>query len=301
MESTVHIEPAVGNGFREVLIPSGKGRIALSLWEAKGDRPKGVVVFLAGTMTHPLFYSRFLSALAEGGYTVAGVHTAGHGRSPRTLKRYSFSDMEENCRDAINYVRSTYGGPIILMGSSQGGALASSVAASLPEGEIAALFAHNILMPELPSSLSVTRYPMWLSPFYRLIPVLMRFFARIVPDLRLPIGFYLNPDRIFSDPGVRKAFYNDPEGLISYPLCFLSSLFSADMSALSDGSLKVPVTMIAVTGDPLFSFDYQKEVFGRLKAPGKRLLTIEEDVHLILNERVERVTPVILEALDTIG
>ena len=30
---------------------------------------------LPGTMTHPLFYDQFLTALAESGYNVIGVHT----------------------------------------------------------------------------------------------------------------------------------------------------------------------------------------------------------------------------------
>jgi len=44
-------------GYRETLIPSSGTRIALSLYESKKTDP--CVVFLAGTMTHPLFYDEF--------------------------------------------------------------------------------------------------------------------------------------------------------------------------------------------------------------------------------------------------
>lgn len=42
--------------YREVLIPSGDGLIVLSVWEAD-DPSAPVVVFIPGTMTHPLVYA----------------------------------------------------------------------------------------------------------------------------------------------------------------------------------------------------------------------------------------------------
>lgn len=68
------------------------------------------------------------------------------------------------------------------------------------------------------------------------------------------------------------------------------------MSGLRDGSITVPLTLIAVTGDPLFTREYQEEVFDMVSAPEKNLLLIREDVHLVFNERVEQVVPIILES-----
>ena len=44
--------------YREVVVCSAGTRIVLSVWDAPGGTP--VVLFLPGTMTHPLFYEEFL-------------------------------------------------------------------------------------------------------------------------------------------------------------------------------------------------------------------------------------------------
>ena len=61
--------------YRELLIDSGGLRVALSVWD--GDPAAPAVVFLPGTMTHPLIYEDFLDALNREGHTVVGVHLAG--------------------------------------------------------------------------------------------------------------------------------------------------------------------------------------------------------------------------------
>ena len=52
------------------------------------------------------------------------------------------------------------------------------------------------------------------------------------------------------------------------------------------------------TGDPLFTLSYSRLVYEQLVAPHKRLIELPVDHHLILNEKVDRVTPTILAALD---
>lgn len=44
--------------YREILIESAGVPIALSVWEP--ERPRGTVVFVPGTASHPLFYEEFL-------------------------------------------------------------------------------------------------------------------------------------------------------------------------------------------------------------------------------------------------
>ena len=83
----------------------------------------------------------------------------------------------------------------------------------------------------------------------------------------------------------------DPLGLTSYPVSFLSSLFATDMPALVDGSITCPVVAFVSMGDPLFTRGYSRLVYERLVAPGKQLVELPADHHLILNERIENVTP----------
>lgn len=285
-------ESAYGN-YSETLIESTGSKIALSIYEVGNEAP--CVVFLAGTMTHPLFYDQFLTVLAQNGFNVIGVHTVSHGKSPRERKLFTFQDLVQNARDAISYCIQTFNDNIVLMGSSQGGIVSMACAAA--DGRVKAVFPHNILLPSLTDSIQITRFPLFLKPFYHIIRRLMQMGARIVPNLPLPITFYLELDRVFAGSDLEAWIFSDPLTLSSYPLFFLASLFSADLSGMTDGRIGCPVVVITSTGDPLFPFAYCQKVFGRIVAPHKELLIFDEPYHLILNECVEMVTEPIVEKL----
>jgi alpha-beta hydrolase superfamily lysophospholipase len=267
--------------------------IALSIW--KGDPGAPAIVFLPGTMTHPLFYEELLDGLSHAGFNVVGVHFQGHGKSPRVERLFSFNDLVQNGRDAISYAIARFHSPILVLGSSQGGMVAMALAGS--DDRITAVFAHNILLPQLADSLRVTGFPQWLRPFHRVMVRLMSAAARVAPRVKIPFRFYLQEQRVFGVQWTHEQFYRDPLGRTSYPLAFLASLFSADMRCVSSGQIACPVVVIASTGDPLFPFDYIQRVYELIQAPSKELLVFELNAHLIFNECLEEVLPRLVEKL----
>jgi hypothetical protein len=70
--------------YREVVIRSAGAPVVLSVWNGSPGLP--AVLFLPGTMTHPLFHEEFLDALARARVTAVGVHAQGHGNSPRVRR-----------------------------------------------------------------------------------------------------------------------------------------------------------------------------------------------------------------------
>ena len=280
--------------YREVLIESAGTRIALSLYAAGEGCP--CIVFIPGTMTHPLFYDDFLTLLAGSGYNVAGVHLLSHGKSPRQKKLFTFADMLQNVRDTVTYCLDNINKNVILMGSSQGGIL--SLAAAAADNRIRAVFPHNVLIPSLKNSISVTSFPQFLKPFNSAVTALMRLAAGIAPATQIPLTFYLEMDRITKSQAIQEQFYSDPLNLTSYPLCFLTSLFTADLSKISDGSIKCPAVVIASTGDTLFSYSYCLEVFDKIAAPHKEMLVFDEPYHLIFNECPERIIGPVVQKLN---
>jgi alpha-beta hydrolase superfamily lysophospholipase len=280
--------------YREVLIDSAGTKIALSLYMAGEGCP--CIVFIPGTMTHPLFYDDFLALLAESGYNVAGLHLLSHGKSPRQKKLFTFADMLQNVRDTVTYCLDNISKNVILMGSSQGGIL--SLAAAGMDSRIKAVFPHNVLLPALGSSFYVTNFPRFLKPFQRLLTSTMKLAARVAPGLQLPPSFYLDFDRVSRSKELVELFFSDPLNLKYYPLCFLSSLFTADLSKVSDGSIKCPVVVIASTGDTLFPYDYCLEVFEKIAAPHKEMLVFDEPCHLIFNECPERIIGPVVQKLN---
>lgn len=279
--------------YSETLIDSAGTKIALSVYRGKKGAP--CVVFLPGTMTHPLFYDDFLTALAERGFNVVGVHFLSHGKSPRDRKAYTFDDMVQNVEDTISFCLDHFNSNPIVMGSSQGGILSMAVAAR--DSRIKAVFAHNLLLPTLKESISITNFPSWLKLFYGVFPPFMKRLARLMPGLQVPITAYLDWDRITSSSEIQEGFYRDPIGLTSYPLSFLASLFTADLTGITDGSIKCPVVVIASKGDPLFSFSYCSTVFEKIAAPKKEMIIFDEPCHLILSECVDTVIGPVVDGL----
>ena len=279
--------------YEESLIESYGVPIALSIWREDRDAP--CVVFLAGTMTHPLFYEELLDGLAQAGSNVVGVHFQGHGKSPRVKRLFSFEDLVRNGVDAVNYALERFGSEVFVLGSSQGGLVAMALA---KDERIRAVLAHNILDLRMSESLRVTRFPRWLESLYPAIPKVLKVTAKTLPRLRLPASFYLQERRIFGSEWTREQFYTDPLGLRSYPLYFLASLFSADTSFLSSGEIRCPVVVIASTGDKLFPLDYTEQVYERIVAPSKEMLVFELDHHLIFNEYIQEVLPSLIAKLE---
>jgi pimeloyl-ACP methyl ester carboxylesterase len=149
----------------------------------------------------------------------------------------------------------------------------------------------------MPESIRVTRFPSWLQPHHKTVVGGMEAAARVLPRLRLHVGFYLDDRRIFGEGWTREQFYSDPLSLTSYPLYFLASLFASDTSFLTSGQIRCPVVVIASTGDRLFPFDYVRRVYGRIVAPRKEMLVFGLDRHLIFNECVEEVLPGVVAKL----
>ncbi len=282
------------DNYGEVLIESAGTRIALSLYRSGDNRP--CIVFIPGTMTHPLFYDDFLSLLAGAGYNVAGVHLLSHGKSPREKMLFTFADMLQNIRDSVSYCLDNVSSDVILMGSSQGGIL--SLAAAGTDSRIKAVFPNNVLLPSLSSSIYITRFPGFLKPCHKPLTSLMKLAARVAPGAQLPPSFYLDFDRVSRSQALVELFFSDPLNRSSYPLCFLASLFTADLKSVSDGSIKCPVVVIASTGDTLFPYSYCLEVYEKIAAPHKEMLVFDEPYHLIFNECCERVIGPIISKLN---
>ncbi|MDR1069809.1 MAG: lysophospholipase [Gracilibacteraceae bacterium] len=272
------MEHAVETAYSEYNITSGGARIVLSVWEPSA--PETAVVFVPATMVHPLYYEPLLRGFAERGFAVVGLHPVGHGKSPRGVKRYTLRDIVQNGRDAVTFALERFRLPVIAMGSSQGGIVAAALAAE--DERIAAAFPHNVMLSELPESIAVSRFPRWLSRVYRPAQGALKLFAKLLPDLELPLDFYLDRARIGTEPEVWEPFERDPLCLKRYSLHFLASLFTTRFPGLADGSVRCPLYLVADSGDRLFTPEYTQKVFERLRAPYKEIVTFHTGGHMLM-------------------
>ncbi|WP_225755612.1 alpha/beta fold hydrolase [Actinotalea sp. Marseille-Q4924] len=260
--------------YDEVVLDGSAAPIVLSVW--RGDPGAPAVLFLPGTMTHPLFYEEFLDGLNRRGLTVVGLHAAGHGKSPRTRHPLTFATVVGNALDALAWVRSTFpDAPPVLLGTSQGGVLAIAVAARTDLA--AGVVAHNVLDASLPETLATTRLPRALAPAYSALRAALRGVAQVAPRLPVPFGMYLEMARVTRDAATAEQFWTDPLGRRSYPLRFLAEMLEEDVTQ----PVTCPVVVVATSGDPLFPLAYTRAVFARIEAPSKQLVVVASPEHLL--------------------
>lgn len=274
------------DAYEEVVIASGGVPVVLSVWRGSPSAP--AVLFLPGTMTHPLFYEDFLDALNREGMTVVGLHPQAHGKSPRVRKPLTLAALLQNGRDALQWMRARFPDTsAVVFGSSQGSMLAMLLAAE--RQPMSAVFAHNVHDPALPSSIGVTRFPTSWSKGNDPMRRTMRALAAVAPRLPVPFASYLQMDRVTRDPEIVELLDSDPLGRRSYPMEFMAGLVNVDTSGMRDGSIACPVVVITASGDRLFTLDYTRQVFETIVAPHKELVVIDSDTHLIFNEALEEV------------
>ena len=264
-----------------------------AVWRGRSGGP--VAVFLPGTMTHPLFYEEFCDGLAAEGITVVGLHAEGHGKSPRIGRLLRLETLVTNALDATAWARARFGRLPVVVGSSQGGVLAMIVATR--DHELAGVVAHNILDPALPATITVSRFPTFLKVGYRPFVQGLRMLAKVAPRLPIRFNVYLDLARVCREPWTAEQFLLDPLSLHTYPLAFLADLFTADMTAMGDGTITCPVVVVAGRADPLFSLDYTRTVFARIVAPAKDLVVFDTDHHLLFNECLPQVLPRVVELI----
>lgn len=281
--------------YAETMIVSGGVPIALSLWRSAAIAPRGTVVFVPGTMMHPLFYADALEALSDRGWNVVGVHPQGHGKSPRVGRTLRWSHLIGNARDAVAATRRHVAGAVLLMGSSQGALVALLAAAR--GADVDGVLAHNIFDPARPESIEVTRYPARAARMHGLVRAGLAGAAAVLPRAPVPVEAYLDPREVFCSRATQTWFEQDPLALGSYPLRFVADMINADTRGLYDGSLQVPVAVLASRGDPLFPLRGIRTVFAELAAPAKELVVVEVECHLIYQEAVEAAVAATVGAL----
>jgi alpha-beta hydrolase superfamily lysophospholipase len=89
----------------------------------RSDDPKATIVFQPGSGAHARFYFVLGGLLARRGYHVLSVDRPGHGLSEGPRGDCTVEEAIAAAAAAIDYARSQWPYPVVLMGSSMGGVL----------------------------------------------------------------------------------------------------------------------------------------------------------------------------------
>ncbi len=267
--------------YEEIRFLSGDAPMTLSIWKAGKSAP--CLVFYPGTMASPLLYVDLLQRLHALGFTVLGIHHLSHGKSPRLKKNFTFADLLQNGLDAVSYALERFEGPVVLTGHSQGGVL--SLAQAGLDTRLAAVFPHCFLLPQRPEAIEVTRLKHLAhrrETFMRLLGKA----AALLPRFPVVIPMYLDLRRIFAGcgtqaPPTRSWRASLRHTRLSYPLCYVYSLFSADLGYLcEEGNIVCPVFALAAEDDALFTPALLRGMLADVRAGHKELILLSCGGHM---------------------
>jgi alpha-beta hydrolase superfamily lysophospholipase len=225
--------------WRESRIPTQDG-LALYLQSWQPQRPTAVIVLAHGLAEHSGRYEETGRSFAKAGLAVYALDHRGHGQSPgRRVHVRSFEEFRADLRATLAVARADHPGrPLFLLGHSQGGLVAATLALREPEG-LAGLVLSSPLLGIAEAS--------------RPSPVKAaagRVLALLWP--RILLASKVDPAQLSRDPAVGAAYAADP--LVSHAVS--AGWYRALQTALVDvheraPSLQVPTLVLYAGADAL--------------------------------------------------
>jgi alpha-beta hydrolase superfamily lysophospholipase len=256
---------------KEELVISRGLRLHLDVYQREDDAP--TILFVPGTGAHARCYAEFLFQLHGQGFRVVGIDLQGHGLSEGTRGSFTIEELVENIYDVTTWAIEHYGQKVGISGSSLGGILALYAVANDPR--LKSAVCHNVAVLSEPDCLRVTRAPNLL----RTILPLGHLAARLLPELRLTIWLYLDPQALTDDPRMLKVFVDDPLTMQALPLRSIVSQGQA-APARPIEEIERPVMVLHAEGDRIFPQDYCWAIHDRLTCP-KRFEVVPGADHLV--------------------
>jgi alpha-beta hydrolase superfamily lysophospholipase len=246
-------------------------RLHLDVYQREDGVP--TILFVPGTGAHARCYAEFLFQLHGQGFRVVGIDLQGHGLSEGIRGSFTIEELVENIYDVTTWAVERYGEKVGISGSSLGGVLAFYAVANDPR--LKSAVCHNVAVLSEPGRLRITRAPNLL----RTILPLSRLAARLLPELRLTIWLYLDPQAITDDPRILEIFVDDPLTLQALPLRSIVSQSQA-APAKPVEEIETPIMVLHAEGDRIFPLDYCRAIYERLTCP-KRFELIPGADHLV--------------------
>jgi len=250
--------------------------MTLSVWKAEKSAPS--LVFYPGTMASPLLYGELLHRLREYGFNVLGIHHLSHGKSQKIKKTFTFQELLQNGKDAVSYALERFASRVALAGHSQGGILCLAQAGQ--DDRLSVAFPFCFLLPNQPEAIEVTRLRRFAPQRERLLYLLTRA-AAYMPRFPVIIPMYLDLKRIFAGNYGFSTENNLRNTRLSYPLAYVTSLFSADLAYLTrPGNILCPVLGMVAKDDALFTPQLMRETLRHIQAPHKELIVMPGGGHM---------------------
>jgi alpha-beta hydrolase superfamily lysophospholipase len=241
--------------------------VRLQLEVIRVDRDAPTLVFMPGTNAYTLLYGELLCALADRGYNIVGFDPRGHGRSGGRRGSYTIPDLVDDFDAVVAWARATFDGPVIGMGSSQGGITAFYAASG--GSAVDGIICHNLADLADPRAADLTRAPR----LSRLMAGTLHRLARWLPEVPVPMSAYLDLARepVEGIGTAKDVLLSDPLTVPFVRLKTLSSLGKTPLPAPLS-AFDTPILVLQAGADAIFPTAYIQDLVDQL--PGDATLKI---------------------------
>ena len=269
---------------KEECIVSNGLRIHLDIYGNNvNDRSIKNIIFIQGTSIYSRFYAEFCYNLFKSGFRVIAPDMIGHGLSEGKRGHFTMKKFTETIYDITTHIIEKYGDKIAIMGSSLGGI--TSLYSVAYDSRLKAAICHNAAVFNEKAHKRIGKIKGVIKLFKPLVP----FFAKIVPNLRFNVFTYLPKERLAnSELGFKiyDLFGNDKLLAYKYTLTSLRAQMTEPLAQPIE-NIQTPIMIINGDSDGLFSVEFMKEIFDRLRCREKSLEILKGSAHFIFQENVK--------------
>ncbi len=270
MESKNSPFPSMAH-WREGRLPTPDG-LSLYFQSWQPAEPRAVVVLVHGLAEHSGRYEAVARSFTEAGLAVYAPDQRGHGKSPgRRVHIRSFDEYRADVRATLAHARAEQPGlPLFLLGHSQGGLVAATLALREPEGLAGLVLSSPFL------GIAARSRP---SP---LLALAARVLAALAPRTLFPST--VDPSLLSRDSSVGAAYAADP--LVSNTVS--AGWFQAANVALAEAHdrapvLRVPTLLLYAGADALVDPEATARWLTRAPKPLMEAFRYDGFYHEILN------------------
>ena len=265
--------------------PSADGTLLNEMvWPAPSAR--ATVALLHGYGEHIARYDHVAKAFVAAGITVYGCDLRGHGTSAGVRGHVDrFSEYLDDAAALIARARLA-GGPLFVLGHSNGGLIATSYVLQHPE-HITGLVLSS---PFFGLKLAVPGVKVWAG----------RMASNIYPTLKIPSG--LHGVDVSRDPAIQKDYDSDPLNNKNATARWFTETMAAQQAVFENApSLRLPVLVLHGAADKIADPERTRAVASRFGSPDKTVTMLPGQYHEIFNEPEEDRVQTIAKVVDWIG
>jgi len=282
---------------KEDFIVSNGLRIHLDIYGniAKDPTIKNVI-FIHGTSVYSRFYTEFCYNLFKNGFRIIAPDMVGHGLSEGKRGHFTMKRFTETIYEITTHIIEKYGDTIAIMGSSLGGI--TSLYSAAYDSRLKAAICHNAAIFNEKAHKRIGK----IKGIKRFFKPIVPFFAKIVPNLRFNVFSYLPKERLANSELGFKIYdllKNDKLLAYKYTLTALRAQMKEPLAQPIE-RIQTPIMIINGDSDGLFSVEYMKEIYDRLRCKEKTLEILKGSAHFIFQENIEEALKRIIPWLEKV-